>query len=265
MSNNEAVADAVVPRPGILSRAAPTSALLVLLAVPGARAQEEPTPEVRDQEQSIDSPFRWIERGLRVGLSAGYVDAGRGNLRFGPGSTATLGARLRARISSPLSIELGATYGGAERFVVDPRLETGPAAVDTVASGWVTGDVALQVALTGARTWHGLHPYVLFGGGLMIGVDEEGSDVFADSALADFRYDLGTAPLFQGGVGVELRPSDRIGVGLEVRDFLLRLKAPDGFFRREVLDIIEEIGAEAPAESQWPGNLMLNVTLWYYF
>lgn len=236
-------------------RGAPLAALILSLAAPPARAQEE----------RITSPFRWIPTGLRAGVTVGYLNTSRGNLRFGPGPTEFGAARLRARVSSPLSIELGAGVGSSDRFVIDPRPQTGPEAVDTVSSNWVSGHLAFQLALTGARTWHGIQPYVLFGGGIISAIDEERSEVFADSALADFVYEMGTAPVFQAGAGAELRPSRRIGVGFELRDLLFRLKAPAGFFRPEVLDAIEEAGAPAPEGSVWTNNLELSVGLWYYF
>lgn len=230
------------------------AALLLLVAAPPAGAQEP----------SIESPYRWIPKGLRVGAVAGFFNADRGGLEFGPGSAGIVGGRFRARISSPLSIEVGAIVGSAERFVIDPRLEDGPAPVDTLASTWVAAQFGLQVALTGARTWHGIQPYLVAGGGLMIGVDDERSEVFAEPELEDFRYKIGTAPLFMGGLGAELHVSDRVGIGLELRDYLLRLKAPEGFFRAEVLQTIEDAGATAPEDSQWPHNLELSVGLWYY-
>ncbi len=239
-------------------------AALVLLALPAL-----PLPAVRvaaaAQEPRIDSPYRWIPEGLRAGPVAGFFNADRGNLEFGPGSTAVGGGRFRIRVSSPLSLELGATLGSSDRFVIDPRLEEGPAPVDTVSSTWLAAQAGIQLALTGARTWNGIQPYVLLGGGFMVGLDEQASEVFAEPDLADFRYEIGVAPSFMGGVGAELKPSRRIGIGLELRDHLLRLKAPEGFFRTEVLEAIEEAGAPAPEDSQWPHNLELGVGLWYYF
>lgn len=230
-------------------------ATLLLLAV---------APHARAQAPAIDSPYRWIPEGLRLGPVAGFFNADRGNLDFGPGPTAVGGGRFRVRVSSPLSLELGALLGSSDRFVIDPRLEDGPAPVDTVSATWLAAQAGVQVALTGSRTWNGIQPYVLLGGGFVIGVDEETSEVFEDPTLADFRYEIGVAPTFMGGLGAELKPSRRIGVGLEIRDHLFRLKAPDGFFRTDVLDTIEEVGAPAPEDSQWPHNLELSVGLWYY-
>lgn len=236
------------------ARVLSAATFLTVLCASGVGAQQEP----------INSSFRWIPSGLRVGLVGGYLSTSRGSLDFGLGSSAVVGGRVRARISSPISIELGTLYGSSRRLVIDPRIETGPAPVDTVNSSWILAHLGLQLALTGARTWHGLQPYALFGFGLMIGVDEEKSELLSDPALEDLRFNLGTAPLFQAGFGTEYRVSDRIGISMELRDFLTRLKSPDGFFDTEILDIIEEAGATAPVDTQWPNNLELSISLWYY-
>jgi hypothetical protein len=217
------------------------------------------------QEERIESPFEWIERGLRLGLFGGYRFADRGNLDHGPGSTVAGGARFRIRVSSPLSLELGASYQPAERWVIDPSLETGPAPVDTVKVGYLMASAGIQVGLTGARTWNGIHPFLTLGGALNFGIDEERSDVFVDPDQTDLRFDLGTSPAFYLGAGFEVFPSERVGVAIEARDYLTRLKAPDGWFTEEILTTIRDAGAEAPKEGQWTHNLELSLTLYFYF
>lgn len=233
-------------------------AALTALAVAGPLAAQEDSAR-------IDTPYRWIERSLRIGLVGGYVLADRGVSELGAGSTVAGGARIRARISSPISLEGSVQYGGSDRFVVDPRLESGPAPVDTVSSGWLLVEAAMQFAITGARTWHGIQPYAVVGAGLLLGVDEETSPVFEESELADLRFDLGTTPVVQAGLGFEVKPADRWGIGFEARDHLWRISTPDGFFDSEVLDRIEELGLPAPRDTDWTHNLELSVGVWRYF
>jgi hypothetical protein len=236
---------------------------LIVFAPIGLGAQEG---QEEGQEERIDSPYRWIPRGLRVGWQAGYHLADRGDLEFGQGSALAMGARFRVRVSSPLSLELGAVYAPANRWVVDPRLETGPAVVDTVSSGWLRLDVGVQLGLTGSRTWNGFHPYALFGGGFVIGLNEEISDTFGAQELEPFQYKIGTAPELFTGLGVEVFPGGgKIGIGFEARDYLVRVKTPDAFFFPDILDTIEAAGAEAPTDTQWGHNLEFAVVLWYYF
>lgn len=239
-----------IPRAGLI-------ALGVLLSGATAGLAQEPG--------RIDSPYRWRERGFRIGLFGGYQKADRGTLDFGQGPTVVGGARLRLRVSSPLSFETGVTYGPAERWVVDPREEGGPVVVDTVSAGWLRADIGAQLSLPGARTWNGIQPYALFGGGFVFGVNEGASEVFSDPALEPFRYDISVAPQIHVGAGIELFPSERVGIGLEFRDYLIRLSAPQGFLGADILQILDEAGAPAPESSVWQHNLEFGVVLWYYF
>lgn len=241
-----------------LPRAAPIALAVLLGATSAGVAQEQ-------AEGRIDSPYRWRERGFRIGLFGGHHEADRGALDFGQGTAPVGGARLRLRVSSPLSFETGVSYAPAERWVVDPREEGGPVIVDTVSAGWLRADVGGQLSLPGARTWNGIQPYAVFGGGFVFGVDEGASEVFSDPALEPFRYDISVAPQIHVGAGIELFPGDRIGIGLEFRDYLIRLSAPDGFLGADVLQNLEDAGAPAPDASAWQHNLEFGVVLWYYF
>ncbi len=217
------------------------------------------------QQETIDSPYRWREKGLRVGIWNAYHAGNRGNLDFGQGAPYTVGGKFRARISSPLSFDVGLSYGFADRWVVDPRIETGPAVVDTVAAGWLRADIGAQIGFTGARTWHGIHPYGLIGGGWVFGINEGASEVFSDPVLEPFRYNISTAPQVYVGLGAEIFMSEKIGISFEVRDHLIRQSAPDAFLLPSILDIIEEAGAPAPKGQAWLMNFEFGIALWYYF
>lgn len=216
-------------------------------------------------QERIDTPYDWIDRSLRLGAYIGHVSANRGASDIGPGSFSAFGLRFRTRVSSPLSLEINVGYGRSDRFVVDPRLENGPAAIDTVDTGLLLLEGGFQIALTGARTLYGFQPYVILTGGILQGVDESQSGELSAPEDVPFRYEIGTAGMFSGGVGVEWLPSHRLGIGVEVRDHLWRIKTPDGFFQSGVLDRIEELGLPAPRESEWAHNLELSGSLHYYF
>lgn len=238
-------------------------ALLPWLPLRGASAQEaEPGPP---PEPSIETPYEWIERSFRVGLFGGYMDTDRGPMKLAPDPTPFAGARMRARVSSPISLEAGVSFGPSDRLTIDPRTDAPLAPVDTMASSWLLVEAAMQFAVTGARTWHGLQPYGLLGAGLLVGVDETVSPRLSEVEDAPFRYEIGVAPGLQLGLGVEWVVSDRIGIGLEARDHMWRIKSPDGFFDSEVLDRFEELGLPAPEETDWTHNLEFSVSVWRYF
>ncbi|MDH3297178.1 MAG: hypothetical protein OEM96_02700, partial [Gemmatimonadota bacterium] len=213
----------------------------------------------------IETPYDWIDASLRVGVFGGNLSGDRGSLNLGPGSATAFGARLRTRVSSPLSLEIGFGFGGSDRAVIDPRLPTGPAAVDTVDADWLLIEGGFQIALTGSRTLHKLQPYVVLTGGVLKGLGEVVSDSLMAVEDTPFRYKIGTASVFTAGAGVEWLPNGRIGLGIELRDHLWRIKAPDGFFQLDVLQNIEDLGLRAPQESEWTHNVELSASLYYYF
>ena len=216
------------------------------------------------QEEVIDTPYRWIEHGTRVGLVGGYIFTNRGDPPFGPGSSPFLAARFRARLSSPISLELGLGYGNSDEYVIDPRLEGGPAVVDTVGADWLIIQASLQFALTGARSYHGLQPYVVLGGGILQGLSTDATDALASPQQA-FRYEIGTSPMIHLGIGAEWDVSERVGVAFEARDNLWRIRTPEGWFRIDVLENILDSGSVAPSQSQWTHNFELTASLYYYF
>jgi hypothetical protein len=221
-------------------------------------------PILRAQEPSIDTPYRWIEKGMRFAVSPGYILTSRGSLGLGPGPTPTAAGRFRLRVSNPLSFEVDVTYGNSDRRIVNPFAIGGPAVIDTVNSPWLLAEAAIQFTFTGSRTWHGIQPYLLFGGGGIFGLGEEVSPLVEELELEPFVYEIGSAPSFLAAGGLEWLISRKVGLSFEVRDHIWRLKAPEGFFLPEILEIILESGAPAPNESEWTNNVEFSLGFWFY-
>ncbi|MEJ2337193.1 MAG: hypothetical protein P8Y26_16385 [Gemmatimonadales bacterium] len=221
-------------------------------------------PILHAQQPSIDTPYRWIEKGMRFGISPGYILTNRGSLGLGPGSTPTAAGRFRLRVSNPLSFEVDVTYGNSDRRIVNPYADGGPAVIDTVNSNWLLAEVAVQFTFTGARTWHGVQPYLVFGGGGIFGLGEEVSPLVQELEIEGFVYEIGTAPDFLAAGGVEWLISKTVGLGFETRDHIWRLKAPPEFFVPEVLEAILESGVDAPSESEWTNNIEFSLSVWIY-
>jgi hypothetical protein len=216
------------------------------------------------QEERIDSSYRWIDRSVRAGPYVGYMFTSRGNLSQAPGSSPIVGGRFRIRISSPLSFEISVGYGSSDIYVTDPRLQV-PAIVDTTSSNWLLAEAYVQLALTGARSVSRLQPYLLFGGGILQGLSEEVSDIYALPGQELYRFEIGTTPSIGVGLGVEWDISDHLGLGAEVRDHLWRFKSPEAFFFLPNLANFADSGVEAPKESFWTNNIDVSATLFYYF
>ncbi|MEN8145626.1 MAG: hypothetical protein ABFS14_11815, partial [Gemmatimonadota bacterium] len=239
------------PLPGILFAATAFSLFLPSIA--------------EAQEERINSPYRFIDSGGRVGVFLGHVGTRRGNLGLGIGPSTVAGARLRGRLSSPLSIEISIGVGSSDRSVIDPREPSFPDPVDTVSVTWALIDANFQIALTGARSLHRLQPFVTLGFGVLRGVGEDVSAALVDPSDASFRFRLGTSPSATFGLGTEWHVANGIGISFEMRDHLWRMKTPEGFFRLDILEMIQDSGGPVPSDTEWTHNLEFSVGAFYYF
>lgn len=239
----------------------PLSIIPVLTVAQTLHAQDD-QPIV--QEEVIDTPFRWIERGFRVGLYGGYVVANRGQLNMGPGPTPIVGTRIRVRLSSPLSLELNFGYGfNSDLYLVDPRTPEYPAPVDTVGVTWALLEAGFQFSFTGDRTWKGWQPYLLLEGGLFFGLSQEPTNKIG-IPRRPFLFRIGTQPAIDFGLGVE-RPMGKVGVAFEIRSHLWRTKPPEGFFFPQTLLDLAENNLPAAQASDWTLNFEFSLAFYYYF
>lgn len=217
------------------------------------------------QQERITSSFDWIERSARVGPTVGYMFTSTGQYGTGPFSSGILGARIRARVSSPLSLEGSFLWGNSKRVSFNPFAEGGAATTDTIPLDYLLFEAAVQLSFVGARSIKRFQPFMILGGGVIVGINEGVSSDFAPIGLERFRWKLGTQPIGLVGLGTEWHFASRFSASFEVRDHIWRLKAPDGWFDLDVLDAIAEAGLPAPQESQWMNNFELSVTVWFYF
>src|SRR5256884_6563419 len=106
------------------------------------------------------SPYHDIRRGGVGVITVGYLGGSRGGPGVGISDGPTGGLRYEVAFGNALGASLGIAYAQTTRFVVDPTKDslsrrTGPFNTDVVLA-----DVALQLALTGRKTWHGFAPYL---------------------------------------------------------------------------------------------------------
>lgn len=223
-----------------------------------------PAPALAQQE-SISSSYQWVERSARTGPTLGYIFTNTGQYDVGPQSRGVLGARIRARVSSPLTIEGSFVWGNSTRQSLNPFAEGGAAITDTVALDYLLLEAAVQLSFVGARSINRLQPYMVLGGGIIIGLNEGIPDDLAAIGLERYRWTLGTQPVGLIGLGTEWHFASRFSASFEVRDHIWRLKAPDGWFDLPVLDAIADAGLTPPKDSEWTMNFEFGVTIWWYF
>ncbi len=167
-----------------------------------------------------DSPYRDIKRGAVLQLIGGYLAGDRGSADVGLAEIQTLLARYELSLGAPTRLALEVGYGRGNRFVQDPAdsaasRRTGPVSDDVFFVGG-----ALQLLLTGAKTWRGFAPYIGGAAGLALGAGEP-----EDPAGYQFGTKFTVAPL----AGLRWYPAPRLHVSGEIRLQFWTLSYPTSY------------------------------------
>jgi hypothetical protein len=201
-----------------------TSLVLVLLAVGAAQAEA----------QTIPSPYRFIEHRHEAGGFVASVPGNRGEMGLGPGGGVMLGGRYAIEVGGPFALEGTAFLLPTDRRILAPGEEDGQ--IDRIGTADVMVgaiDGRVRFTLTGARTWRGLAPFVLAGGG--IAVNLQGRAELEEEMPTDVRFDFGPTFLGTLGTGVRWLPGDRVTVRADLGLHLWKVGTPVAFTRREDL------------------------------
>ncbi len=177
--------------------------------------------------QTIPSPFRYIETRQEVGVFAGQTSAAKGRFGFGPGGGLRAGVRWGIDLSGPLGFEAVAGVIRGKRDIVDPNRAEGDRKIGEEDSMLGTIDARLRFTFTGERTWHGLAPYIVAGGGMAFNLSNPGP---LDEQLdQDNRFSFGSSFLGTVGGGSRLYLTDRLALRGDAVFSLWKLDTPPGF------------------------------------
>ena len=200
------------------------------------------------------SPYRDVRRGATLVLTFGHLGGSRGGPGVGISDGPTGGLRYEASFGA-LSAALGIAYGHTTRFVVDPTKDSvsrksGPFDTDVVLA-----DAALQLSLTGRKTWHGLAPYV--GGALGVAV---GGGSPPDPSGYNFGNKLTLAPQ----AGVRWYPARRVSVRADFRLVLWKLRYPLGYKQPSPVDGGRVLPLDASLD-EWTSHPWITIGLGWTF
>jgi hypothetical protein len=163
------------------------------------------------------SPFRDITTRQGITLFSGYFSGNRAETGVGARPGPVFGARFQTRVSGPL--DLSVTFAGitSTRYVIDPDSAPATRRSGPIDYNLVASDISLSLNLTGAKTWHGLAPYLSVGAGLI--VPTEGR---VDPGAYEAKNNFTLVP----SIGARLTLSRSFAVSLEVRNYFVRYEWP---------------------------------------
>jgi len=201
-------------------RSAFPALLLALYAAPLFEVSEA-------QAQVIPSAYTYVEERQEVGLFAGSRSAGKGRFGYGPAGGQLWGARYGLELAGPLSIEgiLGTMHG--MRDIINPGRPEGDRVIGEGDVLLTTIDARLKLTATGNRAWHGLSPFMVFGGGVAFDL----ADTPAAQELLEPEdvFEFGTSFFGTLGLGTRWFVTDRIALRTDGVFSLWQLDTPPGF------------------------------------
>lgn len=191
--------------------------------------------------QTIDSPYRFIEKAQSVELFTGYIATERGARGLGPHSAPLVGLRYGGRIAGPVVAGAALTFLPSKRTVVDASREAGGLVpLGEVDAPLLMGEANLRFHVTGPRTWNGLAPYL----GLSLGMitNLAGTSALEEEIPAERRVDFGPAFAVGGSVGTDWFLTERISLRGAGMTQLWRFTTPAGLAGRQETEWLNGYG-----------------------
>lgn len=202
------------------------------------------------------SPYHDIRASQFLLFTGGLLTGGEGIAGVGPSNGMMAGVRYELRVGAPTRVVLGIAGGGFDRVVLDPRLGAADRVQDTVTQSVILGEAGLQFVLTGAKSWHGVAPYLGVTTGLALG-----GEVPQDSSGFRFgtRFQLGPQ------VGIQWYPAQRLTLRVEGRAVFWKLHYPPLFFQAPSQALGEPplLDNRTTKASEWVQHPALFISLGY--
>ena len=199
------------------------------------------------------SPFRDVTTRQTFSTFVSAFFGNTGDAGVGAQSGRAIGGRFATALSGPL--ELWVTVAGidSKRTVLDPNQPDSARVLGTQALRMIDADLGLGLNLTGARTWHGLAPYV----GASFGVIAPTRSVTDTSG-----FQVTSHITFVPTIGTHYRIGRALSLTVEARDIWIKYSWPSAFFfptaGTPVLPVTDK-------DTQLAHNFTLSAGLSYHF
>jgi hypothetical protein len=193
----------------------PATTLVLALAAAPVAAQVGHAPD--------RSPYRDITRGRSVTLIYGDVGGDGGKIGVGPHNGRSYGVRFDIRVGTPIQFGLTVARAELKRLIVSADDSVNNRVDGPVDQSLTMVEGALQLNLTGKKTWHHLAPFI----GGTIGYTS-GSALPASQPDSS-GYKFGSKFYFAPAAGLRVFLGQSIHLRLEARQLLWKLTYPTSY------------------------------------
>lgn len=169
------------------------------------------------------SPYRDILKGKSLTVLVGDLGGDGGRLGIGPHRGRSYGARFDIRVGTPLQFGLALARADVERLIVSADDSVNNRVDGPVSQSLTMIEGAIQLNLTGKKSWYRLAPYLAGSVGYVSGSDLPTSQ--PDSSGFDFGSKFYLAP----AVGLRVFLSNTLHLRLEARQLFWKLTYPSSY------------------------------------
>ena len=195
--------------------------------------------------QNIPSSYTFIEYSQEWALFAGKSDINPGQLGLGPQDATAVGGRWALAFGGAMSLDVYGTLFMSRRDVLDVSRPADNRVLGSTDIDVVLIDLRLRLNLTGHRAWHGLQPFIAFGGGLAFPASVNRLLEVAAALDTDQHYDFGRRFAATLAGGFNFHVSSKISLRLDGVMNLWKVATPAGW-----LTVDADPLSENP-EDQW--------------
>ena len=239
------------PGPRAAAGRTAVTALLAALVTAGPLAAQVGRPPERSPFHDLTVRQAFTLSGGRFGGNTAAAGVG-----WRPGSLTAV--RLDTRLTGPLDFYVSIGFAGSSRYRINTEQDTLTRKTGPFQKTLFLTDIGLILNLTGAKTWHGVAPYVGIGAGWVLPSATE-TDTGGYNAGSNFTVvpSLGTRFFFTRSLAARI----------DVRDYFFRYEWPLRYF----YPLDRNGGALPPVLSsdlkdrQWTNNIALTVGFVYGF
>jgi hypothetical protein len=197
-----------------------------------------------------DSPFRDIDKKWSLTALYGQSYGDGGKLGVGPHDGTTYGGRLELVLGAPLAVALTGSWGQFIRDILVPVDSVTPPDHRQIDQDLLMIEAAIQLNLTGRKTWHRLAPFLALSAGWV-----QGSET-ANALKADVSgYQFGSQFYWSPSAGTRLFLTRQLFLRADARYVSWKLSYP-----HSNADLIPDNKFE-----EWDGNFEWRAGLGFAF
>jgi hypothetical protein len=156
----------------------------------------------------------------RFGTFAGWLTTGLDPVGLRTNSAPIFGARYDVLMGGPTYFSMRLFGVVSDHDVLDPNAPADNRRIGTASSNQLGFEAAMQLSLTGQRSWRGVQPLVNFGAGIISGVGNH---------FDGGRYAPGTSVLYSYGLGARFTTGQHSELRADASWLIFQVRYPNHF------------------------------------